>query len=171
LLKPGDRSFRAEQVRLVGSDGEQIGVVSLTEARERAKTEGLDLVLVAEQAKPPVCRVMDFGKLLYEQKKNLKSQRKHNLTQKVKEVKFHVNIDKHDFEYKIKHGIEFLGKGYKLKLTIMLRGREMAHKDIAYELMERVIAELEEHGTAENKAKLQGRNISVSMAPTKSGKH
>ncbi|QSH40617.1 translation initiation factor IF-3 [Lentisphaerota bacterium ZTH] len=167
LLKPNDRSFKAEQVRLVGADGEQIGIVSLPDARTKANAAGLDLVLVAEKAKPPVCRIMDYGKLLYEHKKSHKAQRKHNLTQKVKEVKFHVNIDKHDYEYKINHALQFLGKGYKVKITFMLRGREMAHKDLAYEVMDKVIDDLKEAGTAENRPKFQGRNLSVSFAPSK----
>ena len=110
---------------------------------------------------------MDYGKLLFEQKKNLKNQRKNNVAQKVKEVKFHVNIDKHDYEYKLARGVEFLGKGCKLKVTLMLRGREMAHQDLAFELMDKVMAYLAEYGEADGKPKLLGRNITVFFAPGK----
>ncbi len=125
----------------------------------------LDLVLVAEKSDPPVCRIMDFGKLTYEQKKNIKAQKKHVITQKLKEVKFHINIDKHDYDYKLKHGFEFLEKGAKVKVTLVFRGREMAHKEIGFELMERIINDLSKHGTAEEKPKLLGRNISVTFSP------
>ena len=167
LLKPGDRSFTADQVRLIGADGEQLDIVSFAKARELAQQAGLDLVLVSDRATPPVVRIMDYGKLLFEQKKNLKNQRKNNVAQKVKEVKFHINIDKHDYEYKLARGVEFLGKGCKLKVTLMLRGREMAHQDLAFELMDKVMAYLAEYGEADGKPKLLGRNITVFFAPGK----
>ena len=106
MLKPGDRSLADDViVRLVGDDGEQVGVVSFGEARKLSIEAALDLVLVAENADPPVCRIMDFGKLQYEQKRNLRLQKKHSVTQKVKEVKFRVNIDHHDYEYKLKQAL------------------------------------------------------------------
>lgn len=172
MLKPGDRTIKFDKVRLVGEDGEQMGLVSLSEARTQAQNAGLDLVLVAERSNPPVCRIMDYGKLLFEQKKNLKNQRKRNLTQKVKEVKFHVNVDKHDYDYKVKHAITFLSKGNKVKITLALRGREMAHKDMAFELMERITEDLKGIGKSEiTTPKFQGRNLTVPFAPDKSGKH
>lgn len=148
-----------------------MGIVSIDDAKEKAKAAGLDLVVVSDKSDPAVCKIMDFGKLQYEQKKNIKSQKKHSLTQKLKEVKFHVSIDKHDYEYKIKHCVEFLEKGYKLKASLIFRGREMAHKDMGYELVDKIIDDLSEYGTAENKPKLIGRSIIVSFAPlTKSKK-
>ncbi|MBN2642983.1 MAG: translation initiation factor IF-3 [Victivallales bacterium] len=172
MLKPGDRAFTEDtEIRLVGADGELVGMVSYTQARAMAVEAALDLVLVAEKATPPVCRIMDFGKLQYEQKRNLRSQKKSNHAQKVKEVKFRVNIDKHDYEYKIHHAVEFLSKGHKLKATLMFRGREMAHKEIGFELIEQVVKDLEEHGTADAKPKLMGRNISLTFTPTKGVKH
>ena len=138
MLKPGDRSFTADRVRLIGAGGEQLDVVSLYRAREIAQEAGLDLVLVSDRSNPPVVRIMDFGKLQYEQKKNLKLQRKNNAAaQKSKEIKFHIHVDTNDYELKIKHALDFLGKGYKLKVTIQLRGREMAYPQLAYELMEK----------------------------------
>lgn len=165
LIKPGDVSFASREVRLIGADGEQVGVVAYENARKMAVEAKLDLVLVAEKSEPPVCRIMDYGKLTYEQKKNIKSQKKHVIAQKLKEVKFHINIDNHDYDYKLKHGIEFLEKGAKLKITLVFRGREMAHKELGFELMERIIADLAKHGTAEEKPKLLGRNISVTFSP------
>ena len=102
MLKPNDRTFTADQVRLIGPEGEQMDVVPLAKARELAQGAGLDLVLVSDRSTPPVVRIMNFGKLQYEQKKNLKTQRKNSAAQKLKEVKFHVNIDSHDYETKIK---------------------------------------------------------------------
>ena len=110
---------------------------------------------------------MDFGKLQYEQKKNLRMQRKSNSANKLKEVKFRVSIDQHDFDYKLKHAIEFLQKGYKVKITLMFRGREMAHKDLGFEVVSRVLKELEEYATPDNKPSLMGRNISVTISPIK----
>ena len=171
MLKPGDRTITFTKVRLVGEDGEQLGLVSYSDAKAKAQDAGLDLVLVAEKSDPPVCRVMDYGKLLFEQKKNLKNQRKRSLTQKVKEVKFHVNVDKHDYDYKIDHARVFLSKGNKVKVTLALRGREMAHKEMAFELMERITEDLKGYGKSDVVPKFQGRNISVPFAPDKTGKH
>ncbi|UDQ99504.1 translation initiation factor IF-3 [Lentisphaerae bacterium WC36] len=156
-----------KDVRVIGHDGEQVGVVSFSKAIEMANEVGLDLVVVAEQAKPVVCRIMDYGKLQYEQKKNLRMQKKQKQTHKVKEVKFRVNIDKHDFDYKLNHAIEFLNKGCKVKITLMFRGREMAHKDLGFELVNRVIEDLKEHATPDGKPNLMGRNIGVSLSPIK----
>ena len=170
LLKPGDRSFTAESVRLIGLEGEQLEIVSLAKARELAHQAGYDLVLVSDRAVPPVVRIMDFGKLQYEQKKNLKNQRKNQLVQKIKEVKFHVNTDSNDYNYKVKRAVEFLCKGNKVKLTLTLRGREMDHKDLAFALMERLLADLAEMGDADGKPKMLGKNISVILAPSKNCK-
>ena len=171
MLKPGDRTITFDKVRLVGENGEQMGLVSYSDAKVQAQNAGLDLVLVAEHSDPPVCRIMDYGKLQFEQKKNLKNQRKRSLTQKVKEIKFHVNVDKHDYDYKIAHASEFLQKGNKVKITLTLRGREMAHKEIAFELMDRITEDLKGIGKSEVVPKFQGRNITVPFAPDKSGKH
>ena len=150
---------------MIGPDGEQMDVVTLLQAREMALEAKLDLVLVSDRATPPVVRIMNFGKLQYEQKKNLKAQRKNAATQKLKEVKFHINIDSHDYETKIKHALDFLGKGCRLKVTLALRGREMAHQDLAYKLMDQVMSELAPYADADGRPKLLGRNISVNFAP------
>lgn len=142
----------------------------LSRARVQAESESLDLVIVSEKAVPPVVRIMDFGKLQYEQKKNLKAQRKNSVAQKLKEVKFHMNIDDHDYEYKLKHAVDFLQKGCKLKVTLTLRGREMAHKELADQLMERIIADLAPSAEVDGRPKMLGKSISVTFTALKSAK-
>lgn len=164
-MKPNDRTFTAPEVRLIGPEGEQLDVVSYARAREMAQDYGMDLVLVSDRATPPVVRIMNFGKLQYEQKKNLKAQRKNQAAQKLKEVKFHVNIDDHDYETKLKHALDFLEKGCRLKVILALRGREMAHQDLAYKLMDQVMEALAPAADADGKPKMLGRNISVNFAP------
>ena len=154
-----------DQVRLIGADGTQLGVVAYARAKELAVEAGEDLVLVSDTSNPPVVRIMNFGKLLYEQKKNQKAQRKNTIAQKLKEVKFHINIDQHDYETKINRAVDFLQKKFRLKVTLALRGREMAHQDMAFELMEKVSADLASYADADGKPKLLGRNISVNFAP------
>ena len=152
-------------MRLIGADGTQLGVVSYARAKELAAEAGEDLVLVSDTSNPPVVRIMNFGKLQYEQKKNLKAQRRNSAAQKLKEVKFHINIDSHDYETKLNHALDFLEKGCRLKVTLALRGREMAHQELAFELMDKVMAELAPYADADGKPKLLGRNISVNFAP------
>jgi translation initiation factor IF-3 len=158
-------SLVSKEIRLIDDEGEQVGIVNYDEARKRAQAAKLDLVLVAEKSDPAVCRIMDFGKLCYEQKKVQRNQKKHVVTQKLKEVKFHVNIDEHDYGYKLKHSVEFLEKGFKLKVTLVFRGREMAHKEIGFELVERITNDLKKIGTTEDKPKLLGRNVSLTFSP------
>ena len=167
-MKGNDRTVQLTNVLLIGLDGEQLGVVSYSRAKELAAEAGQDLVMVAERANPPVVRIMNFGKLCYEQKKNQKAQRKVAAAQKVKEVKFHINIDQHDYETKVKHVQDFFEKGFRVKVTLALRGREMAHQDMAYELMNRVTEELIPIADPDGKPKMMGRNITVGFTP-KSG--
>jgi len=145
-------------------DGEQLNIVPLAKARELAHAARLDLVIMSEKSDPPVVRIMDFGKLQYEQKKNLKAQRKNASAQKLKEVKFHMNIDTHDYEFKLKHGIDFLQKGCRLKVTLVLRGREMAHKELADELFDKIISDLAPYGEPDGKPKMLGRNLSTTFS-------
>ncbi len=142
-----------------------MGVVAYPKAKELAAEAGMDLVMVSDRATPPVVRIMNFGKLCYEQKKSQKAQNRNNAAQKVKEVKFHINIDQHDYETKLSRALGFLEKKFRLKITLALRGREMARQDMAYELIRKVMAELAPHATAEGEPKLLGRNISVNFAP------
>lgn len=167
-MKGNDRTVQLTNVLLIGLDGEQLGVVSYSKAKELAADAGQDLVMVAERANPPVVRIMNFGKLCYEQKKNQKAQRKVAAAQKVKEVKFHINIDQHDYETKIKHVQDFFEKGFRVKVTLALRGREMAHQNMAFDLMNRVTEELIPVADPDGKPKMMGRNITVGFTP-KSG--
>ena len=165
MLKPNDRSIQLESVRLIGADGTQLGVVPYDRAKELAAEAGEDLVMVSDTSVPPVVRIMNFGKLCYEQKKNQKAQRKNTIAQKLKEVKFHINIDQHDYETKVNRAVDFLQKKFRVKITLALRGREMAHQDMAFELMDRVSQDLAQYAEADGKPKLLGRNISVNFAP------
>ena len=166
-MKKGGSLLSGKDVLLVSEEGEQLGKVTLDRAFEIAKDAGLDVVVVAEKANPPVCRILDYGRLRYDQKRKLKNQKKKQHAQKMKEIKFHVNVDEHDYNYKINHGKEFLGKGYKVKLSLAFRGREAAHKTKGFEIIEKAVAALEEFGQSENKPILSGKTISVSINPAK----
>ena len=172
LIRERDRLLAGREVLVITQDGEKLETpMSVDDALKLAKDAGLDLVLVAEKAEPPVCKIMDFGKLQYEHKKRLRDQRKSNHANKVKEVKFRLRIEQHDYEYKLNHILEFLEKGYKVKTSLMFRGREMAHKDFGFELINRVIKDLEEHAKLDAPPKMVGRNITVSFSPVKKSKH
>jgi len=134
------------------------------EALRRAKARGLDLIEIAPQANPPVCRILDYGKFRYEQAKHDKDKR-HNPSNKVKEVKFRVNIDQHDYETKLRRAEEFLDKGNKLKLVLQFRGRENAHKELGVDLMHKVKEDLSSMGHVDMEPKLQGRAVSMTMSP------
>ena len=120
---------------------------------------------IAAQAKPPVVKMMNYGKFIYEKNKREKMARKKQHTNKAKEVKFHVNIDKHDYDYKCNHAKQFLSKGYKVKITLQFRGREMAHKELGFELINKLKEDLKEHSVIEADAKMQSRNIGMVLAP------
>ena len=165
MLKPNDRTITLTEVLLIGAEGEQLGVTAYSRAKELAAEAGLDLVLVSDRSTPPVVRIMNFGKLRYEQKKNIKAQRKNAIAQKIKEVKFHINIDQHDYETKLRKALDFLEKKYRVKITLALRGREMAHQDMAFDLMKQVTEALTPYADPDGTPKLLGRNISVNFAP------
>lgn len=150
---------------MIGANGEQLGVMKLAQACQVAKDAKLDLVLVAENANPPVCRIQDFGKLVYEQKKKLKDQKKNSQAQKTKEIKFRLHIDTHDYEVKLNHAREFLAEGNKLRVTLMFKGREMAHQEMGFELINKVIEDLKEDGVVDSPAKLFGKNIQMTFNP------
>ena len=164
-MKVSDRAFADHDLRLIDANGEQLGLIKFERALQLAKEATLDLVLVAENAEPPVCRIMDFGKLCYEQKKKVKDQKKHQQAQKVKEVKFRINIDDHDYGYKINHATEFLEKGCKLKVTLTFKGREMAHTEMGFKLVEKIVESLKEIGVPDGMPKLLGKNINVAFNP------
>lgn len=157
--------IRAPQIRLIGSKGEQIGIVDPKEGLRRAREEGLDLVEVAPLAKPPVCRILDFGKYLYALgKKEKESRRKHKVIE-VKEIKLTSKIDEHDYQTKLAHARQFLVKGNRLKLTLFFRGREITHMDIGERVIKRFVSELAEWGGLERNDGLEGKAIHMYLAP------
>jgi translation initiation factor IF-3 len=165
-----NQHIRAPQVRLVGHDGEQIGIVPLAQALELAKKSEMDLVEVAPNAKPPVCKVMDFGRLIYEQKRRLKESRKKARHLEMKEIKMRPNTDTHDYQTKLNHAKDFLEKGHKVKFTIMYRGREMAHFSRGTDLLNRTEIDLNETADIESRPSARGRTQSMVVAPKKTAK-
>ena len=159
--------IRAPQVRLVGADGAQIGIVSVQEALRRAQELDLDLVEVAPQANPPVCRIMDYGKFKYERDIRQKEARKHQARVEVKEMKMRPKIDPHDYGTKKGHIERFLKTGARVKVTIMFRGREMAHTELGRKLLDRLTGDLQELATVASYPKLDGRNMVMLLAPVK----
>ena len=157
--------IRAREVRVIGIDGNQVGILSLGEAINLARANGVDLVEVAASATPPVCRLVDFGKYRYEQAKREKEARKHHHANKVKEVQLSVNIDPHDFGVKLNHAIEFLCEEMKLKITLRFRGREMAHKEYGFQVVERFLQECSAYGHPDATPKLHGRGLIVMVSP------
>lgn len=142
-----------------------MGIVEVEEARRVAREQGLDLVEVAPGAKPPVCRVMDFGKYLYQQKKKAQESKKKQRTYQVKEVKFRPNIDSHDYDVKMRRMLAFLADGDKVKATVQFRGREMARKDLGYSLLDRIEKDVGANGMLESKPELAGNRLHVVFAP------
>jgi translation initiation factor IF-3 len=151
----------------VGADGTQIGIVSVDEALRRAQEADLDLVEVAPQANPPVCRIMDYGKYKYERAMRQKEARKKQARVEVKEIKFRPKIDRHDYETKKGHVIRFLNAGARVKVTIMFRGREMAHTELGARILDRLVEDLDGLATVDQPAKLDGRNMVMVIAPTR----
>ncbi len=148
-------------MRLVDAEGGQGGIVPIEDALRQAQALNLDLVEVAPTAKPPVCRIMDFGKFLYQQKKKSHESKKKQKIIHVKEVKFRPNIDEHDYDFKLKNAIRFLGEGDKVKATVQFRGREMARQDLGHKLLKRFEADLGEHGVLESSPEMAGNRMHV----------
>ncbi|TLM99264.1 MAG: translation initiation factor IF-3 [Actinobacteria bacterium] len=165
-LKINER-IRGTQCRLIGYDGSQLGIYALADAQRIADDQGMDLVEIAPNAAPPVCKIMDYGKFKYEQALKEKQARKNQTKVEIKEIKFRPKIDKHDYETKKKHVMRFLDAGAKVKVTIMFRGREMAHPELGLNILERVAAELGELAIIETQPKLEGRNMHMMLAPLK----
>lgn len=155
------------QVRLIGSDGEQVGIVNIEEAIEAAKEENLDLVEVVPNAEPPVCRVMDYGRFRFEQSKKKNAARKKAKQIQIKEVKFRPGTEEGDYRVKMKNLTKFLEQGDKAKVTLRFRGREMAHREIGSRLLERVRNDLDEIATVEQFPKMEGRQMIMVLAPRK----
>jgi translation initiation factor IF-3 len=154
-------------VRLIQDDGEQIGIVSIDEARERAAARGMDLVEVAAEARPPVVKMMDYGKFKYEAERARREARKKQHTIRVKEVKFRPGIEAHDYSFKVGHAKRFLEEGNKVKLTMMFRGRQVTHPELGLEVLARVMEDLQELGKAESQPSMEGRVMSMIVGPLK----
>ncbi len=162
-----NEEIRDKEVRLIGEDGEQLGIVSSSEAQDIANQKGLDLVKIAPQAVPPVCRVMDYGKFRFEQTKREKEARKNQHVVDIKEIRLTPGIDTHDFNVKVNHAIKFLKGGDKVKVAVRFRGREVTHSSIGIELLNRFAENCAEVGTVEKAAKLEGRQMLMFIAPKK----
>jgi translation initiation factor IF-3 len=161
-----NRQIRVSPVRLIGPDGEQIGILPTSEALQRAVDLGLDLVEVAPNSRPPVCRILDYGKYKYELSKKDKAAKKKQHTFQLKEMRYRPKIDDHDFEFKTKHVREFLESGSKVKVFVMFRGREMAYTEQGERLLRRVAEQLSDISTVEMEPKLDGRNMTMVLAPS-----
>jgi translation initiation factor IF-3 len=160
-----NRQIRISPVRLIGAGGEQVGVVALEEAFRVASEAGLDLVEVAPMARPPVVKVMDYGKFRFEQAKAARAAKKKQHIIHLKEVKYRPGIDDHDFEFKTRHARNFLQEGNKVKLTMMFRGRQVAHPELGREVLDRVMQALADVAKVEQEPRLEGRNMSMVVAP------
>lgn len=160
--------IRAKEVRLIDEDGHQLGIMPPQEALKIAQEHGLDLVEIAPQANPPVCRIIDFGKYLYEQKKKTQEAKKKQVIIEVKEIKFRPATDQHDYNFKMKHAQQILKDGNKVKATVRFRGREITHKELGRQLLDRLAVDLAEYGDLEFAPRLEGMQMTVVFAPKKS---
>ena len=159
--------IRAREVRVIDDEGKQIGILQPFEALRMAREKNLDLVEVSPTAQPPVCRIMDFGKYLYEQEKKERAAKKHQKIITVKEVKFRINVDEHDYEFKKNHVLRFLEEGDKVKATIFFRGREMTHTNLGRQILDRLIKDIGDKGIVEFRPRMEGNTLHAILAPKK----
>ena len=160
-----NEQIRDKEIRVVDDEGGQLGVMSAAEAQELAADRGLDLVKIAPQAKPPVCKIMDYGKYKFEMNKREKENRKNQKVINIKEVQLSPSIDTNDFNTKVNHALKFLKHGDKVKVMVRFRGREVSHSDIGLVLLDKFAEQTKEVGTVEKPAKLEGRNMIMFLAP------
>jgi translation initiation factor IF-3 len=165
-----NHEIRVPEIRVVDSEGTMLGLMQTREALRLAEEKEMDLVEIAPQAKPPVCKIIDFGKFSYEIQKKEKLAKKNQQQQLMKEVRFKWRTDTHDFNFKAKHARNFLEEGNKVKASVMFRGREITHQEIGKELLERFVLELQDIAKVDSPIKMEGRNLSVMLSPTKSKK-
>ena len=164
---PINENITAREVRLIGADGQQVGIVSIQEALQAAEDAKLDLVEITADAVPPVCRIMDYGKHVFEKKKQVAAAKKNQKQAQVKEIKFRPGTEEGDYQVKLRNLVRFLTEGDKAKVSLRFRGREMAHQELGMELLKRVEADLVEHGTVEQHPKMEGRQLIMVIAPKK----
>lgn len=160
-----NEQIRDKELRVIDSDGTQLGIMSLRRAMELAEQKNLDLVKIAPQANPPVCKIIDYGKFRFEQAKREKEARKNQRVVEIKEVRLSLNIDTHDFETKRNHALRFISEGNKVKASIRFRGREMGHPELGLEIMRRFADAMSEVANVEKPAKLEGRTMLMFLAP------
>jgi len=156
-----NQEIRAEQLRIIGPSGEQLGVMSLSEALKIAEEAGVDLIEISPNADPPVAKVVDWGKYQYQKMKEQQKSRKHAKTVELKQMRMGLKIGANDLEIKLRKIREFLQVGHKVKIFILFRGREMAHQELGYEMIDRIVAKLEECAILEQKPQMAGRNLSI----------
>jgi translation initiation factor IF-3 len=159
--------IRVPEIRCIDENGEQMGIIPTRQALVRAHEAGLDLVEISATCKPPVCRIMDHGKFKFEQEKKKKEQKKKQNIVKLKEVKFHVNVGDNDYQTKLRHAREFIEGGDRVKISLMFRGRENAHKELGFELMKRIVTDTAEYAGVEQTPRLMGRNMYMMLIPKK----
>src|SRR5437764_2091311 len=159
--------IRAREIRVIGDEGEQIGIMPPFEALKMAREKNLDLVEISPTAQPPVCRIMDYGKYLYEQEKREREAKKHQKTITVKEVKFSINVDEHDYETKRNHVIRFLEEGNKVKASLRFRGREMTRQSLGRGVLERLIKDLGDRAIIESYPRTEGNTMNLMLGPSK----
>jgi translation initiation factor IF-3 len=157
--------IRVREVRVVGADGTQLGIMVTSDAQRLAEEEGLDLVEVAPNERPPVCRIMDYGKYKYQKSKRLQQAKKKQKIILVKEIKLRPKTEEHDYRFKTQHVRRFLQDGHKAKVTVVFRGREMAHTELGRRILDRVIEDLEDVATVEQLPKQEGRNMTMVLGP------
>jgi translation initiation factor IF-3 len=162
-----NRQIRISPVRVIADDGEQLGIMPVEQAIETAEARGLDLVEVAPDSRPPVVRIMDYGKFKYEQARKARQAKKKQLNVSLKEVKFRPGIEEHDLEFKLRHARRFLEEGNKVKATMMFRGRQVAHPELGREVLSRVAGELADVGKVDSNPVLEGRNMIMVLSPKK----
>jgi len=160
-----NHQIRQSSIRLINPDGKMLGIYTVPQALTIADDLGLDLVEINPKADPPVCRIMDFGKYKYEQKKKANEARKHQKQIEIKEVKMRPKTDSHDFDFKIRHVLRFLEEGNKAKITIRFRGREIAHPEAAVKILEKVIEQTQDQAVIEQPYKFEGRTMTMILAP------
>ena len=160
-----NEQIRDKELRVIDSDGTQLGIMSLRQAMEIAEQKNLDLVKIAPQANPPVCKIIDYGKFRFEQAKREKEARKNQRVVEIKEVRLSLNIDTHDFETKRNHALRFISEGNRVKASIRFRGREMGHPELGLDIMKRFADAMSEVANVEKPAKLEGRTMLMFLAP------
>ena len=166
-VPPINENIRFPEIRLIGADGDQLGIMPPGEALRMAEEQDLDLVLVSDKANPPVCRIINYGKYKFEQEKRAREARKRQHNAEVKEVKMRYKIDDHDYNVRVKNAHRFLKSGDKVKATVMFRGREIQHSDLAEKLLRRMAGDLEEVAEVQQAPKREGRNMMMLLSPKK----